>query len=135
MIGYYVYIAKNMFKNCYNLTYIPPKFKLHTHIINAYGMFENCFSNFTYDKVSLDDDYTYHDIIPTNGFTIVGDTNLTRSVAIDLRHLFYNCTHMTGTVSGTYLWNATYAENINSSGAFFNCKLLTNYNDIPNNWK
>lgn len=132
--GYYVYNTNNMFKNCINLTYIPPKLKLHKHILKLDNMFEKCFSQYKYAIVIDNKEIkTYSDIIPEGSFIPV-DTLNTKPIKVNLDNLFKNCTHMTGTVDGTNLWNSSYSTNFTTLSAYFNCVSLTNYNQIPSSW-
>lgn len=133
--GYYVYNTNNMFKNCINLTYIPPKLKLHKHNLKLDNMFENCFSQYKYAIVIDNEEIqTYHDLIPDGSFILVDEFN-TKPIKVSLNNLFNNCTHISGTVNGTNLWDSPLSGNFTTSGTFFNCVSLTNYDQIPKTWK
>ena len=103
-----------MFQNCSSLTTIPSTFTIPNSVTDCTGMFYGC--------SSLKSDIS--NIWPSTW-------NSTRT--INLRNMFSNCIKVTGTVPPDKLWNS--GKTFNSRGCFYNCTLLTNYTEIPDDWK
>ena len=103
--------TNRMFEECINLISLPNNFKLPSNF--AESMFRGCI-NLTSDISNIwPDEWT--------------------SDNPNLLYMFYNCSKVTGTVPANKLWNSGKIRDYND--CFYNCTSLTNYNEIPDDWK
>lgn len=108
-----------MFSNCQNLTTIPPSMKLPNCI-------QTCQSMFNYDFSQLSSDISY---IWPDEFEYTGTINLQFMFgAVLASHI-----PVTGIIPADKLWNSS--KTFNSSFCFAACTSLTNYDEIPADWK
>ena len=108
-----------MFENCSSLTTIPSSMKLPNCI-------QTCQSMFNYDFSQLSSDISY---IWPDEFEYTGTINLQFMFGSVLAsHI-----PVTGTVPADKLWNS--GKTFNSSYCFAACTSLTNYDEIPADWK
>lgn len=52
----------------------------------------------------------------------------------NIQSMFYNCKKLTTSINSNYLWNNLNIQCI-SNNAFYNCKNIINYDEIPATWK
>ena len=52
---------------------------------------------------------------------------------ININYMFDGCSKIVGTVPADKLWNS--GKTFKSTGCFRDCRLLTNYSEIPVGWK
>lgn len=109
--------AHQLFYQCQNLYQIDTNtFILPSGLTDATSMFGDCYN--------LNADIS-------NIFNLWGnpDNQLTRIIPT----MFNNCQYIVGVIPPQKLWNS--ADEFEAMHAFANCILLTNYNDIPEQWK
>lgn len=105
--------CSGMFHRCEILKTIPAKFKIPTRSSSYYAMFRECF--YLTDDINklLPDEFNYDG-------------------TIDLSFMFSDSTGITGTAPADKLWNS--GKIFKTSGCFYNCASLSNYNSIPFDW-
>lgn len=103
-----------MFYDCSSLTAIPSTLTIPDSVTNCSGMFSNS-SRLTSDISN----------IWPSAWNYTGRINISQ--------MFYGCSKIVGTVPADKLWNS--GKTFTSNGCFYNCTSLTNYNEIPDNWK
>ena len=102
-----------MFASC-NLTAIPETFKIPNSVANCTSMFHYC-SDLTSD------------------ISNIWPSTWNYTGTIDLSYMFNNCWKVVGTVPADKLWY--FGKTFYSYRCFYNCKSLTNYDEIPDGWK
>ena len=103
-----------MFGQCIGLTEIPSTFTIHNSVTNCSYMFGECI-------------YLKSDI------SNIWPSTWNYDGKIDLSTMFYECKKVTGTVPADKLWNS--GKTFNSDFCFDYCTSLTNYAEIPDDWK
>ena len=132
--------CSNMFSVCSSLTAIPSTFIIPNSVTNCAYMFAGC-SSLTEIPSTL--------IIPNSVTNCTQMFNSCRSLTsdisniwpstwnytgtIDISYMFNGCSKIVGTVPADKLWNS--GKTFNSSRCFYNCTSLTNYDEIPADWK
>lgn len=152
-----------LFENCTNITSIPSNlFANNTQLTDIYGIFTGCeqitsippnlFANNT-NVLSFTETFSYCKnltSIPENLFinntkvtsfygtfsSCTGLTNIPSNLfanntnASQFSYAFSRCTSLTGLAPA--LWEKSFVK---GTSCFYNCTNLSNYNDIPSNWK
>ena len=103
-----------MFVSCFNLTVIPETFTLGNSVTNCSQMFKDCSSL-------------------TSDISNIWPSTWNYDGTIDLNAMFADCSKIVGTVPADKLWNS--GKRFSSSSCFTNCTSLTNYDEIPAEWK
>ncbi len=108
--------CSSMFNGCSNLKSIPSSLIIPENLRDGSNMFNGC-TSLTTDISNIFPPYWNN-----------------RLIGISLAYAFNNCSKITGTVPANKLWNADVSWN-NVSKCFANCTSLTNYDEIPAEWK
>lgn len=95
--------------------YLPKSFKMPSDLQNASSMFASA-------RFALDTDIS--NIWP-DSWNYTGTINLSS--------MFASCKNLRGVVPADKLWNS--GKTFNSSGCFYGCTSLDNYDEIPAGWK
>ena len=103
-----------MFFECSSLTTIPSTFTIPDSVTYCANMFYGCSSL-------------------TSDISNIWPSTWNHTGTINVSQMFSGCSKVVGTVPADKLWNS--GKTFNSSGCFYNCKSLTNYDKIPEDWK
>ena len=106
--------CSNMFWTCTSLTTIPSTLTIPNSVTDCSGMFYLC--------TSLKSDIGN-----------IWPSTWNSTGTINLENMFAECSKVVGTVPADKLWNS--GKTFSSYCCFYNCTLLTNYTEIPDNWK
>ena len=106
--------CSNMFSYCSSLTALPSSLTIPNSVTDCSSMFARC-SSLTSD---------ISNIWPSN-WNYTGTINMTA--------MFSYSSKIVGTVPADKLWNS--GKTFISSGCFFSCTSLDNYDEIPSEWK
>ena len=106
--------CSQMFYGCASLTAIPSTLTIPNSVTNCSRMFNGCSSL-------------------TSDISNIWPSNWNSTGTIDLRYMFNRCSKIVGTVPADKLWNS--GKTFSSSSCFTGCTSLTNYDEIPGDWK
>jgi hypothetical protein len=106
------------FSGCSNLSYAPKTLRLPAMCTDYYEMFYSC-PNLVADITNWFDNFS----------------SIPSGTEVRATRIFYSAGKITGTVPSNKLWDRTTVTWTDTTGAFRNCSSLSNYNDIPSNWK
>ena len=131
--------CNNMFDSCTNLTSIPETFTLGASVTRCDGMFEDC-----YNLISVGSTFLILASGPdcsnmfNNCYKLTWDISniwpdFTHNGAMHLNQMFNGCSKIVGTVPADKLWNS--GKEFNTLRTFSGCTSLTNYDEIPDDWK
>lgn len=110
------------FCNCSSLSTVKCKLSFSNMSMSIFNVFQNC------SNLSLD----IQDIIPEDFNFMM----LSFMVTFYFIQVFENCSKLTGTAPASVFWNNSYSNHyVTPNGSFYNCTSLSNYNDIPEDWK
>ena len=113
---------REMFHNCSGLTNLDLSGWNTKNLINMSMMFQNC------SNLSLD----IQNIIPEDFSFMM----LSFMSTFYFTQVFENCSKLTGTAPASVFWNNSYSDHyVTPNGSFYNCTSLSNYDDIPEDWK
>ena len=129
-----------MFQGCSNLTAIPETFTIGNSVKDCSSMFAYC-SRLTTIPSTL----KIPNSVTSCGYMFSDCSSLTSDISniwpdvwnsteeINLAHMFDSCSKVVGTVPAAKLWNS--GKTFNSVFSFYKCTSLTNYDEIPSEWK
>ena len=129
----------NMFASCKSLTTIPETLTIPNSVTNCGGMFYNCSS-----LTAIPSTFTIPNLVTNCSYVFYKCSSLTSDISniwptwnstgtINLSNMFNGCSKVVGTVPADKLWNS--GKTFSSSSCFTNCTSLTNYDEIPAEWK
>ena len=113
-IGNSVTDCSSMFAYCSRLTAIPSTLKIPNSVTSCSYMFAECSSL-------------------TSDISNIWPSTWNSTEEINLAHMFNRCSKIVGTVPADKLWNS--GKTFNSVFSFYKCTSLTNYAEIPSEWK
>ena len=128
-----------MFYDCSSLTTLPNTFTIPNSVTDCSGMFYSCRS-----LTTLPDTFTIPNSVTKCQNMFTDCINLTSDISniwpdfistsiITLSYMFYNCVKVTGTIPADKLWNS--GKTFTANKCFTSCTSLTNYDEIPQDWK
>ena len=135
--------CSNMFNYCTSLTEIPSTLIIPNSVTKCSKMFLTCTSlttipsTFTIPNSVTDCSYMFGECINLKSdISNIWPSTWNSTGTIDLSNMFYECKKVTGTVPADKLWNSgkTFSP-LCKYCCFFNCTSLTNYAEIPDDWK
>ena len=106
--------CQSMFFECSSLTTIPSTFTIPDSVTNCNGMFYYCSSL-------------------TSDISNIWPSTWNHTGTINVNSMFSSCSQIVGTVPADKLWNS--GKIFNSTGCFYKCTSLFNYDKIPTSWK
>lgn len=107
-------VCENMFYGCKNIEKLPSSFTISNNVVLMRYMFAHC--NYLISNIS-------------NYF------NNWQSGNKNIAYMFYYCSRITGILPSDKLWLNPQINWTNTTSAFGNCTSLSNYDNIPANWK
>ena len=135
--------CSKMFLTCTSLTTIPSTFTIPNSVTDCSDMFGQCIglttipSTFTIPNSVTDCSYMFGECINLKSdISNIWPSTWNSTGTINLSNMFYECRKVTGTVPADKLWNSgkTFSP-VCTYCCFFNCTSLTNYAEIPDDWK
>ena len=131
--------CSQMFYGCSRLTAIPSTFTIPASVTNCSRMFQSC-SKLT----TIPETLTIPNSVTDCSYMFQSCSSLMSDISniwpdewlkndINVRSMFDGCSKATGTVPADKLWNS--GKTFDSSSCFANCTSLTNYDEIPAEWK
>ena len=132
--------CSRMFFYCRSLTTIPSTFTIPDSVLNCSYMFGQCPSlttipsTFTIPNSVTDCSNMFGECISLKSdISNIWPSTWNSTGTIDLSWMFSECKKVTGTVPADKLWNS--GKTFSPDGCFFKCTSLTNYTEIPDDWK
>ena len=128
-----------MFYECSNLTTISEGFTIPNSVTDCSQMFSYCSSLTTIPStLTIPDSVTECSSMFSRCPSLISDISniwpsTWNSTGINMTAMFSYSSKIVGTVPADKLWNS--GKRFISSGCFFSCTLLYNYDEIPSEWK
>ena len=135
-----VTICSFMFYYCSSLTELPSTFTIHNSVTNCFYMFQGCSSltelpsTFTIPNLVTNYSSMFKDCSSlTSNISNIWPSTWNHTGTINLSYMFDGCSKIVGTVPADKLWNS--GKTFDSNHCFYKCTSLTNYAEIPEDWK
>ena len=132
--------CQSMFNGCSKITAIQEGFTLGNSVTNCAYMFQNCTS-----LTVIPSTLTIPNSVTTCAYMFQNCTSLTSDISniwpsawnytrrINLSNMFNSCSKVVGTVPADKLWSS--GKTFSADYCFRSCTSLTNYAEIPEDWK
>ena len=132
--------CSRMFNGCSNLTTIPETLIIPNSVTDCSYMFSGCRSLTTIPETLIipnsvtNCSYMFYSCRSlTSDISNIWPSTWNYTGTINISYMFNSCPKIVGTIPADKLWNS--GKTFNSRGCFTGCTSLTNYDEIPAEWK